>query len=113
MNRRKTIAGLGALVLLAVVTLSLLWQGQRAAAQTAAPEAPFSIYQTQLSSANYALNWNVAATGGGTISSASYKLTSTIGQPTTAVSSGANYEVRSGFWQEFIYRLFLPLIQKP
>lgn len=110
MNRRKIMMGLGALVLLTAVTLSLLWQGQRVAA---APEAPASIYQTQLSSANYGLNWNVAATGGGTISSANYQLTSTIGQPTAAVSSGANYEVRSGFWQEFIYRLFLPLIQKP
>ena len=113
MNRRKLAAGIGAAVLLTAVALSLFWQGQRAAAQTAAPEAPASIYQTQLSSTHYALNWNVAASGGGTISSTSYQLSSTIGQPTTSVSSGASYEVRSGFWQEFIYKLFLPLIQKP
>lgn len=112
MNRRKVAGGLVLLVLLTAVSLVFLGQGPWAVAQTAVPEAPPSFYQTQLASTNYALNWNVAATGGGTISSTSYKVTSTIGQPTAVSSSSTNYEVQSGFWQKFIYRIFLPLIRR-
>jgi hypothetical protein len=63
---------------------------------------------------NYNINWNVVAGGGNVMSSASYTLKSTVGQPIVGSFSGPTYSVRNGFWQDFLNQLktFLPLIQK-
>jgi hypothetical protein len=51
-----------------------------------------------MSSANYAINWNVIGGGGQLASSAHYAATGTIGQPAAETSSSANYELGSGYW---------------
>ncbi|GAB4273004.1 MAG: hypothetical protein Kow0080_20060 [Candidatus Promineifilaceae bacterium] len=110
MNGRKAVWGV-VLVLGTAVFLSLVWRGQ-AAAQVSTPAPPPSIYQTTLSSTNFALEWNVMAAGGGTISSTNFQINSTIGQPTVGTATSTNYEIHSGFWQKFFYEVFLPLIKR-
>lgn len=59
------------------------------------------------------LSWQVIASGGATMSSTSYALLSTTGQPVAGPTSGSNYTVLSGYWyglQVFIRNLFLPVI---
>ena len=67
---------------------------------------------TAMDSDHFALNWNVAASGGGTISSAHFRLSSTVGQPVIGNFDSAHFEHRAGFWQELISRIFLPIITK-
>lgn len=59
------------------------------------------------------LSWQVVAGGGQTMSSSSYTLLSTAGQPVAGTASGGNYSVLSGYWygfQEFVRTLLLPFI---
>lgn len=61
---------------------------------------------------NYNINWSVVAGGGNTMSSTSYTLKSTVGQPVVGNFSGTNYNVANGFWQNVYNQIktFLPLI---
>jgi hypothetical protein len=61
---------------------------------------------------NYNINWNVVSGGGNTMSSASYTLKSTVGQPVVGNFSGTNYNIANGFWQNVFNKLktFLPII---
>lgn len=63
---------------------------------------------------NYNIHWNVVAGGGNVMTSASYTLKSTVGQPVVGNFSGPTYTVKNGFWQDFLSQLktFLPLVQK-
>lgn len=59
------------------------------------------------------LNWQVVASGGQTMSSLSYTLLSTTGQPVTGAASGGGYSMLSGYWygfQEFVRTILLPFI---
>jgi len=59
------------------------------------------------------LTWQVVAAGGQTMSSSSYTLLSTAGQPVAGTASGGSYTVLSGYWygfQEFVRTLLLPFI---
>jgi hypothetical protein len=62
-------------------------------------------------SPHYLLDWNVAANGGGTVSSPHYQVSSTIGQPAAGFSGSANFEVCSGFWCKVLafFELYLPI----
>lgn len=51
-----------------------------------------------MSGGDYEISWGTIDGGGGTSSGGSYVLTSTIGQPDAAYSSGGNYELLGGFW---------------
>jgi len=53
-----------------------------------------------MSSANYAINWNVIGGGGEAASSDNYNMRGTIGQPTAETSSSPNYQLGSGYWHE-------------
>jgi len=50
-----------------------------------------------MGSTNFDLRWNVIGGGGGALSSASYKMGSTVGQ-ITGVSTSTNYQLQAGFW---------------
>jgi len=53
-----------------------------------------------MSSANYAINWDVIGGGGQPASSAHYAVTGTIGQPAAETSSSTNYQLGAGYWHE-------------
>jgi uncharacterized membrane protein len=53
-------------------------------------------------STNYGLVWHVVAGGGGEMSSASYRLNSTLGQTVSGEFSNTNYRLQvAGYWQMF------------
>ena len=60
------------------------------------------------------LSWNAVANGGTTMSSTSYTLLSTSGQPVVGESAGAGYTLISGYWTDlrtFIAEIFLPIVR--
>jgi hypothetical protein len=61
-------------------------------------------------STNHAVEWNVLSGALGQMSSSSYRLNATVGQTMTGWFSGASYEVHAGYWQNFIHRVYLPLV---
>ena len=63
-------------------------------------------------SANYAVEWNVLSGALGEMSSSSYRLNATVGQTMAGWFSGPSYEVHAGYWQTFIYRVYLPVVLK-
>ncbi len=65
-----------------------------------------------MSSANFSLAWNVVSQGGGVIGSPHYKVNSTIGQPTVGNGSSASFKLHTGFWQNLIRKVFLPLLTR-
>ena len=103
---------LGTISLLLIAAF-LIGRGMIVTAQDG--QLPTAIEDSSLApmdSDNFALYWNVAASGGGTISSAHFRLSSTIGQPVIGNFDSAHFEHRAGFWQELIYRIFLPIMTK-
>lgn len=97
MRRGKRLAVIGLMVAL------LLFVAAVVAALALEPAAPTA---TDLS-------WQVVAAGGQTMSSSSYTLLSTAGQPVAGTASGGSYSVLSGYWygfQEFVRTLLLPFI---
>lgn len=91
------------LLLIVTVALLLLFVAAVVAALALEPAAP----------AATDLSWQVIASGGQTMSSASFTMLSTSGQPVTGTASGASYTVLSGYWygfQEFIRTLLMPFI---
>ena len=51
-----------------------------------------------MSSAGYAVNWDVIGGGGGPVSSASYAVNGTLGQAVIGGSTNSGYEVQGGYW---------------
>ena len=67
------------------------------------------------SSANYAIQPSVVASGGTAASSANYAINSTVGQTAIGQGTSANYALCSGFWCRTVsalQELFLPLAQR-
>jgi hypothetical protein len=112
MNQRVllTVLGLGALIL---GVLALATAGRVALAQgDSPPDGDVGISGAPISSAHFALNWNVSAPGGSSMTSTHFRLSSTAGQSVVGRSTSTHFGHRAGFWQEFIYRIWLPLILK-
>ena len=72
-----------------------------------------------MSSASYAINWDVIGGGGGPISSASYAMNSTVGQAAIGFKTVSNYKLGSGYWYGVAapapppgYRIYLPIVLK-
>jgi len=73
-----------------------------------------------MSSASYAIEWDVIGGGGGPMSSASYAVNSTLGQATIGLSSSTSYGLGAGYWYGVVeaapsplgYTIFLPIILK-
>jgi hypothetical protein len=59
----------------------------------------------------YALAWS-SQDGGGAVSQAgsSYAVSGAIAQPDAQVWSGSRYRLQGGFWQDWLRRLFLPVV---
>jgi hypothetical protein len=60
------------------------------------------------------LHWNVIGGGGGTSTGSGFAVTGTIGQTAVSASSGDDFSIAHGFWQDFldILRNFLPFTVK-
>jgi len=78
--------------------------------QTAVPTAPTesdnpiaspAVQKSNAPRAGEQINWDVIASGGGTMSSANFVLDGTIGQTVAGPSSSASFALNSGFWQNF------------
>jgi len=73
-----------------------------------------------MSSASYAIEWDVIGGGGGSMSSASYALNGTVGQAAIGAKGSASYRVGSGYWYGVAvpvpppptHKVFLPIIMK-
>lgn len=73
-----------------------------------------------MSSASYAINWDVIGGGGGPVSSASYAMNSTVGQAAIGTSDSASYRLGAGYWCGVVeaappplgYKVYLPIILK-
>ena len=93
----KTRCVLGVLMLLLVLAIPA------AAHPTTAPLPP-----------NYGLDWFTVAGGGGTLSSASYTVSGTVGQADAGVLAGPVYTLTGGFWSGALAPgwLYLPLIRR-
>ena len=105
MKRWKQIAVVG-LVLVAVLVI---------AGSALALSAPRAVIGPQAVAA-YDISWDVVASGGTTMSSGSYTMLSTSGQPAVGQSAAASYTVQHGYWTNFlaaIEDLLLPIIMRP
>lgn len=59
------------------------------------------------------VGWQVIANGGTTMSSPSFTMLSTAGQPATGTSTSSGYQLLSGYWngfQQFVWDVLLPII---
>lgn len=109
---RRRLALVGSLFLLVALAGSLLAVMSHAASEENAAVARIEFNAVQMESDHFALRWNVAASGGGQLDSPHFHLSSTLGQPVIGNFSSPNFRHRAGYWQEWLYRLFLPLIQR-
>lgn len=66
-----------------------------------APASPAAAQRQNAPRAGEQINWDVIASGGGTMSSANFVLDGTIGQTVAGPSSSASFVLNSGFWQNF------------
>lgn len=90
---------------IALLLVVLLMAGAVVAALAMEPAAP---------SAN-SIDWQVIASGGATMESASFTMFSTTGQPVAGTASSSGFTVLSGYWtgfQTFIRNVFLPVIMR-
>ena len=108
MHKRKL------LLILPIVLVAVIFSAVLAAARM--PEAGLAAQANALTgppigSTHFLLDWNIAATGGGTVASTHFQVSSTIGQPATGLSGSANFEVCSGFWCKVLafFELYLPI----
>ena len=61
----------------------------------------------------YQVTWDVVAGGGAVMSSSSYTVMGTAGQPAAGPASSSSYSLLSGYWQAlegFMRDVFLPII---
>ena len=100
------------IVLAASLVMAVMFLAGRNAAAQAENQAIQPFQSTaQMSSASYTLDWDVVASGGSKMSSSSYTMRGTTGQPSLGTKTSSSYKVQSGFWLfDFIRDLFMPLI---
>jgi hypothetical protein len=93
-----------------LVALGIL--GGQALAEESTPLTKGIYSSANMGSAHYDLDWNVVGTGGGTISSPQFTVSSTIGQPTIGSMTSSHFEVYTGYWCWFDYiaSVFLPIL---
>lgn len=104
---------IGVLLLLVAVAAGVLAAGAQATPEEKPAVTQIEFNAVQMESDHFALYWNVAASGGGRLTSANYQLSSTIGQPVIGNFSSPSFTHRAGYWQEWVYRVFLPFILRP
>lgn len=64
------------------------------------------------SSTQYAVEWDAVSAGGTPMTSSTYGLAGTIGQPAQGVSSSSNYVLCAGYWcgVDVDHTIYLPLV---
>ena len=78
-----------------------LWQGMRAQAAPASPQA------------NYSVSWWAVDGGGGASQGGSYTLHGTAGQPDAGTFTGGSYTLKGGFWSGlFEFQTFIPMVRR-
>ncbi|MFC1997940.1 hypothetical protein ACFLXI_10130 [Chloroflexota bacterium] len=103
-NRKRLYIALPVIGVLLVGAAALLAFSVMSAAAEPLPDSP-----------NFSFTWDVVGSGGTTMSSASYTVLSTTGQPVVGVTLSENHTLQSGYWtgiKEWIYEIFLPLLMK-
>lgn len=90
----KRIFGMAVVLLLGLLFLA----GRNATAQAEKQSIQSIRAPAQMSSASYSLDWDVVASGGGVMTSTSYIVRGTSGQPAIGSMSSFNFKERSGFW---------------
>lgn len=98
-----------ALAALLVGGVVVAFIGPLARAQASPAPGPLTVGPA-MSSANFRIEWDVVASGGGRMSSANFRLHTTIGQPAIGWKASANFREHTGYWQIFLFRVFLPLV---
>lgn len=105
----------GALVLL-FISATLFLTNQLVLAQVLqSPDAKTiekATLQAEMQSTNFSISWDVIGQGGGITNSTHFIVTGTIGQPATGNTSSTSFNTHAGFWQNFIRKIFLPLITR-
>lgn len=109
---RRRLLSIALILLLLTLGSSVLVAGARSPAAAAPAASQIAFDSTRMASDNFALDWNVAASGGGRASSDSFRLSSTIGQPVIGEFTGSHFNLRAGFWQEWVHRVLLPVLQR-
>lgn len=97
------------------VLLVVLFFGSIALASASTLPASATEAATSLSPSgmNYQLKWDVVGGGGTEMTSTSYTLMATVGQPAIGEMSSENYNIGSGYWYQFVRWLtMLPLISR-
>ena len=110
-SRRWVLIGL---LVAGVLLVGVVWilSGNAARAQNAGPRGPGSMQGVQMGSAHFRLDWHVIGSGGGELSSTHFRLRHTIGQAAIGDQESTNFKNHAGYWQEFIFRVYLPAILK-
>lgn len=94
-------------LLVGLLAVSQSWAAPR---QTNLPISAFNT--VRMESDSFGLHWHVYASGGEPVASTNYQLHSTLGQPVTGNMDSPSFTHRAGYWQEWLYRLFLPFLEK-
>ena len=108
---KKWLIRIGAFLLLVVLASFVMAAVAQTETAAASEMSSSGIFAVQMESAHFAIDWSVIGAGGGEMSSAHYSLNSTIGQPATGNSSSTNFAHHAGYWQNWFFKIFLPLIQ--
>lgn len=109
MRGNKKIWGLTLVGLVGLALVVLLTSQTASARRPASAESgPFN--PTQMGSTHFGLDWNVVGSGGGKIASTHFQIRSTLGQPTTGWIASTHFKNHAGYWQNYTYRIFLPLV---
>jgi hypothetical protein len=112
MNRRTIVIALGLVALVAALgyldSRALIQEAQ--ALDGGVPGSGLGTGQVRMGSEHFSLNWNVLAHGGNTMRSSHFRLSSTLGQAVIGRSDSAHFGHRAGYWQNFPYRVYLPVV---
>jgi hypothetical protein len=83
------------LLILLLLAAAGVWLGSSLLTTTAQAQQPEAVQQ-------YGLTWDVVASGGATMSSDSYTMLSTTGQPLAGPASNDTHTLHSGYWQKVV-----------
>lgn len=75
-------------------------------------DLPASFVNSEMSSTHFSIDWDVIGSGGGVTSSTHFIVHSTMGQNGLGTTSSTHFKNYPGFWQNFVLKVFLPLITR-
>jgi hypothetical protein len=66
--------------------------------------------QARMISEHFNMNRDVLTYGGNTMSSSHFGLSGTVGQSVIGNTESPHFRLRAGYWQNFYYRIYLPVV---